>query len=110
MRDSKLCDPRYLLFRRDTDLPATKKTRGGGVLLAINSEVFAEKIVAVSTQGPEALFLKLYLDCKSVLVYVVCLSPGSTAETNSFFLQSFEKRAMNQERLLILGDFNIPEI
>lgn len=95
VHDSELCDPRYQLFRRDRDLTATKKTRGGGVLLAVKSEVFAEKVDAVSTQGIEALFVRLYLDYKSVLVCVVYFSPGSTAETYSSFLWSFEERAMD---------------
>lgn len=118
MNDAELFDlDRYDVYRGDRDFRSCNLNRGGGVLLAVARRY---KSQAVSFRIVETALLDLpffdivgaRIQAKDGLYYilVVYIRPGqSLNEYNSFFDILTSLQFLYNSKMLIIGDFNIPE-
>lgn len=112
--DSELFSSEYSVFRKDRSLDLTKLTKGGGVLVALKKSFVASllDLSAVTDLFPniDLIGIKISLPCFSVYVLVLYIPPNINAETYESFFDalSANHRFYNEGKLIILGDFNIP--
>lgn len=119
VNDSEIFDDRYLVWRRDRNYSRTGQTRGGGVLIAVKKDFVvdgykdwcssAEDVwVELTLRSPQATH-KLYI-CTA---YIIDENHGYTlGEQLVNFSEKLTASSINRpnDRLLILGDFNMPNI
>lgn len=101
----------YCVFRADRELEFTGKTRGGGALIAVNTN-FKTTPVFTYTQEFEFILVKIQIKHRSYFVGVVYIAPNSNLEIYSSFFEMVESLISpgNEKPICILGDFNIREV
>ena len=99
--DNEILPSNYTLFRKD------RPSRGGGVLIAVNN-IFPCQLIT-SPENLETICIKLMLP-NPITLCVNYVPPSSTAvyydNLFNFFLHLHEVSV----RMIILGDFNLPDI
>lgn len=110
--DSEILPSTYSVFRQDRKFNIVERTRGGGVLLAINSSYAAVQIdlSVINETIPLIDIVGCYflLDFKKILVFVLYIPPDITSDELDHFLNMFEEAtAYFNNHVIILGDFNI---
>lgn len=93
--------PNYAILRKD------RETRGGGVALLISKKLNFTPLPHV--EGVEAIFCKLLLSCYSIIVGCVYRSPAADTDT-MLLLYKYMHNHLRQGRVILLGDFNLPDI
>lgn len=108
--DSEFFCSDYTVFRRDRCLSQSRKSDGGGVLIAVRSTLQA---TMVSTFDSDAEDMWVSVECAVGRIYVCCvyLPPGDM-ESFLTFLQSISMLRDNypENLFVIVGDFNLPSI
>lgn len=108
---SEFLDKRYKAFRKDRHHSSINKERGGGVLIAIKSQIEAEQITSIEMNDLEAVCVRIkQLDCH---VYVYCLYIQPSAAMNVYMMHlaaidSIEKQRAVNDIGLYCGDWNLP--
>lgn len=103
----------YYVFRRDrySDLEST--ARGGGLLLAVSKDIRAD-IIDLESGELEILAVKLAFNDKLVLMVIVYIPYGSSAdiygELSTFCSNRLAAAAAEFDSVLILGDLNLPKV
>ena len=92
--------PQHTWFRRDRD------GVGGGVACAVRSSLLP---MLCSDQPDDAEMLLIRLGAVSVTV-AVCYRPPDNDASLDRMMASLERLPTGQRRLIVLGDFNLPEI
>jgi hypothetical protein len=107
--DGELFDDRYTVYRKD--LPFNNDTRGWGVLISVN-KCYQSEIVETITGGIfDLLCVKIILNSSIIFVIVIYIPPGSSSLNYNDFYESLENiNHLFKSNLIIVGDFNLPEI
>lgn len=107
-----LVNSRYNIFRRDRDLSNSTKKDGGGVLLAVDSQLPSLRRCDLET-GIEILWVEIKIGVsRSVFLGTAYLPPDSDLSAVSSLDASIEKvRSVSKcnDSIVILGDFNMPD-
>lgn len=102
IQSSYLSLPSYTIYRND------RNTRGGGVLLAINSKL---KSCIVQEQSEcEILAVDIMLLFKKIRVICVYIPPNVDSQILKDYIKTLSSLTHNIEKYLILGDFNFPNV
>lgn len=108
INNSELFSNEYVVFRRDRDANLTGMERGGGVIVGIKRCFVAKRLFELETES-ENMWIKLKLSNNySVILSIVYFSPSSNFETYKNFFEKLDLYNFRNERLLLLGDFNLP--
>ena len=109
--DSQLFDNRYIVLRRDRNLKATGKSKGGGVIIAAKRE-FNFNVICVNTceLNFECILAKFVLNFQTIYICVVYIPPNSDKDVYDSLFQTIESHCPIGSTILIAGDFNFPEI
>lgn len=99
--DAEIAPPNYCIVRKD------RATRGGGVAILINKRIRFTQMPVV--EGAEAVFCNLLCGSFSIVVGCVYRSPGSDHIAMQS-LHAYMQRNVKGKRLILLGDFNLPDI
>jgi hypothetical protein len=98
-------DRRYTVFRKD------RKSRGGGVLLAVQAKSFCagQRLHILETEG-ENLWVKLTFRRSTIFVCVVYFPPNTHRDLFLEFYEKLENSAdiIKGKNVIIFGDFNLP--
>lgn len=111
---SNECFPEsYQIFRNDNDVSVSGKSRGGGVLIALNSNFSViSKPDLYSSRVSDALGLKLICRGKVYYICVFYIQPSATCydydELLNFF-QSVFSQLDTDLPILMFGDLNLPD-
>ncbi|KAK9687612.1 Endonuclease-reverse transcriptase [Popillia japonica] len=122
IQDSELFCSNYSVYRRDRATTASKKLDGGGVLLAVRNNFAVGHILAVRNNFAvghmfdlqsvaEDVWLSVECVGGRVLICGVYLPPGDELAQQAF-LSNLQAVTLDHpdEKILILGDFNLPSI
>ena len=104
----KFCafDNSYNVYRQDRI-----NGRGGGVLLAIKSNLQSKFVDSFSVGGSECVFVDVLVDSSNYIRYGVVYRPPDRNYGDSLLLYNeILKRVENVKYYTLLGDFNIPDI
>ena len=104
--DSEIFSVKYTTYRLDRP-----SQRGGGVLIAVDSNLSSEEIPFVSPIDIEFISIKICF--RGVFLYVTCsyISPSSDISVYHNHLsaiQSVNNLLSDKDHLIVLGDFNLP--
>ena len=96
----------YNVYRCDR-----KNARGGGVLLAVKSNLQCKFVESFSLNNCECLFLDILLDSSNYMRYGIIYRPPDTNYNDSLTLYNkIYSLVENVKHYTLLGDFNIPDI
>lgn len=99
--NDEFAPPEYAVIRKD------RPTRGGGVALLISKSI--PFVVLPDVIGAEAVFCKIHCDGISIVTGCVYRSPSSDNEC-IIAIQEYLQTHAHNSRLIIMGDFNLPDI
>lgn len=109
--DAEIIDPRYQVFRLDIDASVLGKTRGGGLLLAIKTNLKPEikQEFCVSCPTFEILWVEVNLGFSRLNICLLYLAHPVNENSVELLLNHLQENTkINTKSLLILGDFNVP--
>lgn len=111
--NSELFPDTYTVYRKDRNRLQTGRKTGGGALLAINNiNIISEDIDLKKLHEcvPEIDIVgsKCKFSLITVFIYVVYIPPSISIENFMIFLDLFGDILIQNENILILGDFNVP--
>ena len=112
--DAELFPACYTVFRSDRNFATTGLSRGGGVLLAVDSSFKCIRInvdaLCTAFPGIDILGCKVVLSNVSVSIFVLYIPPTISSNEFDLFIETFETLNCfsTDSKLLILGDFNVP--
>lgn len=99
----------WSVFRQDGRVRA----RGRGVLVAVRDSVWRADPLPYNVDDDNVSVLWLKLSNQSGFSFYLCtvyISPNSNLATYESFFQSLENRFFINDRVMIIGDFNLPLI
>jgi exonuclease III len=105
----------YIVFRCDRALEKTVKKSGGGVLIAIKSSLQCNLIDNGSIfENIELVCVKIHQNESNIFLCGVYIPPTSTADVYdsfcSFINNKVIKKCKDNDRIVIVGDFNLPAL
>ena len=107
IEDSEICMEGYTLLRKDRVIG--DKSRGGGVALYIRNEFsVTTRDDLTEANFPESIWCNIEIGGEKTLVGV-CYRPPSNNKTCDEAMYELITRA-SREKVLIMGDFNFPEV
>ncbi|XP_055591568.1 uncharacterized protein LOC129743557 [Uranotaenia lowii] len=103
----------YVVFRCDRSPLNSKKSTGGGVLLAVKSRFTAQLIEDSSWNDLELLWARIDLGDRKLYLCVVYVPPDRStdlvvAESFSHCLSKISSICSPEDDILVIGDFNMP--
>ena len=101
---SEVSIPGYNVF-----LNCRENKRGGGVIMYIKDNINATEISRASTPSYEAIYVKLRVNKKQIIVATIYRPPKTTLE-NDVILYNELETIVRTKTTVILGDFNLPRI
>lgn len=107
--DCEVIDKSFKLFRKDRDSLTSDSQRGGGVFIAVRSNISAELII-INRHNIEQVYIKVKCTGNDVIVGCVYIPPRSSLITFTEHMDtiSYIKAKYPNSTLLITGDYNIP--
>lgn len=117
--DGELIDERYTVFRCDRDRVACGREDGGGVLVAVRTELCAARRILPPVAGPPdplVDYVLLELPPSSggppLILFALYIPPGRPLDTYCSYLDPFRDLLIDQniDNYFMLGDFNIPSL
>jgi hypothetical protein len=112
VHDSEFIDARYNVFRCDRSFEASKKTRGGGVLVAVRRQLGVGTVLCRPASSYEIVQVQLILNNNfKMFVTAIYLSPNASLnDYNDCFDFCEDNPSLLCSDNLVLGDFNLSEI
>lgn len=99
--NDEIAPPDYAVIRKD------RPTRGGGVALLISKSI--PFVALPDVLGAEAVFCKIICDGINIVTGCVYRSPSS-GNDSIIAVQEFLQSYAHNSRLVVMGDFNLPDI
>lgn len=111
IRDSELGLTGFQIFRLDRNSSTNAGSRGGGVLVAIRSNLKAS-LITTDINCIEQLFIILSYNSMRFLIGAVYLPPLSLANDFELHASCVEKLVdvYTPDNVLLCGDYNIPDV
>lgn len=111
----EICPLNYQIFRHDRQYNLSHTLRGGGVLMAIRSDLLAFRLTDAecNLEFLEDIWLKIVLPDKVMYICTVYISPHANSNHYNSFFNKIKENISNfgsSSKILILGDFNLPHI
>jgi hypothetical protein len=111
--DEEIFDSRYCVFRRDRNVLSSHKKSGGGVLIAVRRIFDVEELETASGDRLEHVCVRLQCSGGRFFISAVYLAPDVGEAAYDLFVRDIELivgKSQLTDRILILGDFNLPKI
>ncbi|KAI5737395.1 hypothetical protein M8J76_013184 [Diaphorina citri] len=111
VNSGELFDPRYQVFRQDRDPVSAGKSKGGGLIIAVKNNIKALPLTSLNQceRHIESLWVKCNIHGQDIILSLCYFPPPVKAETMEIFADSIcQIEELNGNKLICLGDFNIP--
>ena len=107
--DQELLLNNYNIYRCDRSEIRTNKTRGGGVLIAVDKKICSSSLIIDATDF-EQLFIKIKINGVSILLSAVYFPPTSPLTRYQHHVETVNSLLSTYcfENFLFLGDYNFP--
>lgn len=107
--NEELFPPNYMVYRRDREPNQTNKSRGGGVLIAVECS-FESSICSVPDNEVEQIWVSLQFGNDNYIVAALYIPPSSKAAVYEDLVTSvsYVLDHFPTTKVLLLGDFNLP--
>lgn len=105
------CDD-FFVYRFDRSSNTSKKTRGGGVLIAIK-KTHPSYEIKLKYPSVEMVCAKLQINSNWTYLFNVYIPPDDSIESYNTCLLNIENVVINansKDQFVIMGDFNLPDI
>lgn len=98
----------YNIFRADRNVKTSSKSRGGGVLVAVERK-FSSCVVSIGVHV-ESIYVRLTVDHCNFIIAAVYIPPSSDKELYYHHCRDLEilSEKYPEDKLIIAGDFNLP--
>ena len=109
--NGELFEQNYVVFRKDREETECGPTRGGGLILAIDKKILAERYRAMELQdtGVEQIWIRIQVRKNSWLyIGLFYFPPGTDRGEYSQIYDKITSHGFSTENILLLGDFNLP--
>lgn len=105
----------FSIYRRDRSKANSTRERFGGVLLAVKSGIPSEEVIVPQTEDVELIVVKIHFKGKFVYVCNLYIPSNSPIAVYHRYTIALERVIDHidlsvEERLYILGDFNMPNV
>lgn len=110
---SEYFPPNFSVLRADRNFVATGKSRGGGSLIALRDEFIVSTLdlsMFKSVDIIDIIGCKVLLHSENVLLFAVYIPPYVSFEQLQLFINILEENFVNNCKIIIVGDFNVPNI
>lgn len=110
INNNEFISDRYSVYRKDREQSSVKEKRGGGVLIAIRTEIHSELYTNDKMNDLEAVCVKIPLPSGYIYVYCLYIQPSATIDTYRAHVgavEQLQRDASVNDMILILGDFNL---
>lgn len=109
---SEFFDSTFNVFRKDRCETNSIHERGGGVLIAVRSNLICNQIMLSNTNDIECVCVKIMIgNNSSVYIYNAYVPPNSSPDvyaSHSRAILSVHQLSNQADTVIITGDFNIP--
>lgn len=103
----------YSVFRCDRSAASSTLQRGGGVLIAVKASLSCSSVELVDCGNIEQVAVRVNL-CKTKIyvcgIYLRPNSPPALYSTHEAAVHQICERAMDSDRIVIVGDYNLPQL
>ena len=102
----------YMVYRCDRCPIKSGKSEGGGVLIAVNKDVFNSVRLPSTTESYEHSFVRIFNDYTNIIIGVAYLDPDTDAIHYLMHAETVERIANSHPDadIAIFGDYNLPNI
>lgn len=103
----------YSLFRCDRSESTSSFTRGGGVLVAVKSTLHCTEVTLSDCSQLEQVVVCMKLPNRSLHIFGIYLRPNSDPASyskHSTAVQFVSDQSSNNDVVLLLGDYNLPQL
>lgn len=105
-------DERYAVFRKDREMTAIASTasKGGGVLIAVRSDIKCDAYTNNIMDDLEAVCVRIPLKSGSLYIYCLYIQPSASIDIYRSHIDAIEllNNSLNtHDSIKILGDFNL---
>jgi len=109
--DPELGFDSYIIYRCDRNSLTSSCSRGGGVLIAIHID-FLSKLIPISCNNIEHLFISFSINNEPFIVGVVYFHPSSLDISYANYTSTVEDlvNSFVNANFILCGDFNLPNI
>lgn len=110
--DAELFGNEFNVFRCDRTVSNSSKPSGGGVLIAVRSNIPSRRVVVIDSDALEFVFVCLSVGNMSIYIACIYIPPASSADYFAKVTQTLSRSfsiASNNEALCF-GDFNLSQI
>lgn len=110
-RTSEYFNSTYMVHRCDRNANNSSLSKGGGVVIASKLSLHCERLLQNEYLNLEFVCVKYQLEYQLVIIYCLYIPPNSALEIYRSHLDAI--KSISQElnaKVIILGDFNLPEI
>ena len=100
----------YIIYRLDRNKENSKKTKGGGILIAVHKRI-PSRYLENNSPHLEHLFVKLYSNKLNIIICCSYRPPNSPPELLCQHLAEIDRlQTSSSSDLLIIGDYNLPTL
>ena len=109
--DGELGFNSFKIFRLDRNPNNSFHSRGGGVLIAVNSEIISNPVFSINS-NVEHLFALLSVHSSSILIGATYLPPSSPTTVIESHLSTIDHLliTLKPDVVFLLGDYNMPNV
>lgn len=101
---------RYIIYRKDRESSAIPTRGGGGVFIAVRSNIRAEEYVNDQMRDLEAICVKISSSSGNIYIYCIYIQYGSNIDvyrSHMGAIKTLRSILMDNDSLIICGDFNM---
>lgn len=115
VQNSEILDNKFTIFRSDRNIQELDVSRGGGVMLAVNSNLTALNLNLSQTNfnnipSIDIIGLKIILDHYYFYLFVIYIPPNMSIDCYYSVFDAFcSLHYIFNSDILLIGDFNIPD-
>lgn len=112
-KDNEFISSKYRVYRKDRCFSSIGTDKGGGVLIAVKSDIDCEQFASDEMTDLEAVCVRFPLDKGNLFIYCLYIQPCADKEMYEAHINAIvglQSRISIHDTLVIAGDFNLPTV
>ena len=109
INDCELFSNKYVVYRTDRNERNSSKKRGGGVLIAVRSDI-KSRLLNIAAPELEEVWVTIQFGKINYCLGTVYIQPSMDSSVYAAHLETVERACNHCDKIMVLGDFNLPQI